>query len=123
VELPPDLPLLSLDPARMRQVLLNLLANAMRYTPDGGSIIMRVRMTADSEKKEAVLEVEDSGQGIAPEDLPHVFDRFYKARDSGGMGLGLSIARSLVEAHGGTISAHSPVGHGTTIRVILPVVA
>jgi signal transduction histidine kinase len=121
VDLPSDLPLLTLDPARVRQVLLNLLANAMRYTPNGGSIVMRVRMTADGEKMEVVLEVEDTGPGIAPEDLPHVFDRFYKAGDSSGMGLGLSIARSLVEAHGGSISAHSPFGRGTTIRVILPV--
>jgi two-component system sensor histidine kinase BaeS len=121
VELSSDLPLLSLDPARMRQVLLNLLANAMRYTPGGGIIVMRVRMAAGSEEREVVLEVEDTGPGIAPEDLPHVFDRFYKARDSSGMGLGLSIARSLVEAHSGTISAHSPFGRGTTIRVILPV--
>jgi signal transduction histidine kinase len=121
VELPSDLPLLSLDPARIRQVLLNLLANAMRYTPGGGTVFMRAGMAA-GDKKEVVLEVEDTGPGIAPEDLPHVFDRFYKARDSSGMGLGLSIARSLVEAHGGTISAHSPFGRGTTIRVILPVV-
>jgi signal transduction histidine kinase len=122
VELSSDLPLLLLDPARMRQVVLNLLANAMRYTPGGGTIVVRVRMTAGGGKKEVVLEVEDTGPGIAPEDLPHVFDRFYKARDSSGMGLGLSIARSLVEAHGGAISAQSPFGRGTTIRVILPVV-
>jgi two-component system sensor histidine kinase BaeS len=109
VELSSDLPLLSL-------------ANAMRYTPGGGTIVVRVRMTAGGGKKEVVLEVEDTGPGIAPEDLPHVFDRFYKARDSSGMGLGLSIARSLVEAHGGAISAQSPFGRGTTIRVILPVV-
>jgi signal transduction histidine kinase len=122
VELSSDLPLLLLDPARMRQVVLNLLANAMRYTPGGGTIVVRVRMAAGGGKEEVLLEIEDTGPGIAPEDLPHVFDRFYKARDSRGMGLGLSIARSLVEAHGGAISAQSPFGRGTTIRVILPVV-
>jgi signal transduction histidine kinase len=122
VELPSDLPPLPLDPARMRQVLLNLIANAMRYTPGGGTLFIRCGITASDGRKEVVLEVEDTGPGIAPEDLPHVFDRFYKARDSSGMGLGLSIARSLVEAHGGTISAHSPFGRGTTIRIILPLV-
>jgi signal transduction histidine kinase len=122
MDLPSDLPLLSVDPARLRQVLLNLLANAIRYTPPGGTILMRARLTADGERQAVALEVEDSGPGIAQEDLPHVFDRFYKARDSSGMGLGLSIARSLVEAHGGTISAHSAFGQGTMIRVILPIV-
>ena len=121
VDVSSDLPLLSLDPARMRQVLLNLFANALRYTPKGGTIAVRGKVRADGGKKQVVLEVEDTGPGIAPEDLPHVFDRFYKARDSGGMGLGLSIARSLVEAHGGAISALSPIGQGTTMRVILPV--
>jgi signal transduction histidine kinase len=116
-----DMRLLSLDPARIRQVLLNLLANAVRYTPSGGSIRVRCGLTTSVGDGSVFIEVEDTGPGIAPEDLPHVFDRFYKARDSGGMGLGLSIARSLVEAHGGTISALSPIGQGTTMRVILPV--
>lgn len=117
----PDMPLLSLDPARIRQVLLNLLANAVRYTPSGGNIRVRCKLTTSAGDGSVLIEVEDTGPGIAPEDLPHVFDRFYKARDSGGMGLGLSIARSLVEAHGGAITALSPIGQGTTMRVILPV--
>jgi signal transduction histidine kinase len=121
VEAPPDMPPISLDPERMRQVLLNLLTNAARYTPPGGRITVRCGQVASLGDRSASIEVEDTGPGIAPEDLPHVFDRFYKSRDSGGMGLGLAIAKSLVEAHRGTIAASSSVGHGTTIRVILPV--
>jgi two-component system sensor histidine kinase BaeS len=121
VETPPDMPLLSLDGERMRQVLLNLVSNAVRYTPAGGTILVRCSMSLALGSRFAVIEVEDTGPGIAAEDLPHVFDRFHKTRDSSGMGLGLSIARSLVEAHGGTITANSQFGRGTTIRVILPV--
>jgi signal transduction histidine kinase len=68
-----------------------------------------------------VIEVADSGPGIPPDELPHVFERFYKSTDSGGMGLGLAIARKLTEAHGGTIRAESAPGQGTTVRVLLPV--
>jgi signal transduction histidine kinase len=68
-----------------------------------------------------VLAVQDSGAGIPADELPHVFERFYKSADSGGMGLGLAIARKLVEAHGGTITAESTAGQGTKMRVVLPV--
>jgi two-component system sensor histidine kinase BaeS len=67
-----------------------------------------------------VVEVQDTGAGIAPEDLPHVFERFYRSTDSGGMGLGLAIAKHLVEAHGGTLTAASGAGRGTTMRMALP---
>ena len=110
------LPALDLDPGRMRQVLVNLLANALRYTPSGGTVAVRIHQ-ADSQ---AVLEVQDSGPGIPAADLPYVFERFYKSADSGGMGLGLAIARHLVTAHGGTITAESAPGDGTTIRISLP---
>jgi two-component system sensor histidine kinase BaeS len=119
-EAPPDLPPVSVDPERMRQVLLNLIANAVRYTPAGGTILLRAEAVATKNGPAVEIDVQDAGAGIAPEDLPHVFDRFYKTRDSRGMGLGLSIAKSLVEAHGGTIAAESEFGQGTTIRVILP---
>jgi two-component system sensor histidine kinase BaeS len=119
-EAPPDLPPVSVDPERMRQVLLNLIANAVRYTPAGGTILLRAGAVAAKNGPAVEIDVQDAGAGIAPEDLPHVFDRFYKTRDSRGMGLGLSIAKSLVEAHGGTIAAESEFGQGTTIRVILP---
>jgi two-component system sensor histidine kinase BaeS len=104
------------DPGRMRQVLTNLLTNALRYTPAGGSVRVNcVRSGADVR-----IEVQDTGGGIAGEDLPHVFDRFYRSTDSGGMGLGLAIAKHLVEAHGGTITARSALGQGTTMQILVP---
>ena len=114
-----DPPLLNLDPERMRQVLHNLLANALRYTPPGGSIRLRYEILAQD--RQALITLQDSGSGIPPEDLPHIFDRFYKTRDSTGMGLGLPIARNLVEAHGGTITAQSLSGQGTRLQISLPV--
>ncbi len=116
-----ELPLLRLDANRMRQVIGNLIANALRYTPAGGSVQARCELGSVEGEQKAVFSVSDTGRGISSEDLPHVFDRFYKARDSSGMGLGLAIARRLVEAHGGTITAESQPGKGTTMRVVLPV--
>jgi signal transduction histidine kinase len=111
-----DLPWLELDPGRIRQVFSNLVANALRYTPAGGAIGVRYWQV----EKQAQLEVQDSGPGIPADELTHVFERFYKSADSGGMGLGLAIARHLVEAHGGTIIAESAPGQGTTMRITLP---
>ena len=116
VDIPPDLPWLELDPGRIRQVLTNLLANALRYTPAGGTVSVRYRQVYG----QAQLDVQDSGPGIPAEDLPHVFERFYKSTDSGGMGLGLAIAKHLVEAHAGAITANSPLGQGTKMRVTFP---
>jgi two-component system sensor histidine kinase BaeS len=107
---------LEIDPGRFRQVLSNLVANALRYTPAGGS----VRVKCGFLPAQAQIEVIDTGPGISAQDLPHIFERFYKSTDSGGMGLGLAIARHLVSAHGGTIEAHSTLGQGTTIRILLP---
>jgi two-component system OmpR family sensor kinase/two-component system sensor histidine kinase BaeS len=117
----PDAPLMELDHERMREVLSNLIANALRYTSSGGSIHVRHEMASADGSRRVTIAIQDTGVGIRPEDLPHVFDRFYKARDSGGMGLGLSIARHLVEAHGGAIEAQSNFGEGTTMRITLPV--
>ena len=107
----------SIDPQRIREVLTNLLSNALRYTPRGGEI--KVRLTESNlvprEARNVTISVEDSGPGISPNVLPHVFERFYKSSDSGGMGLGLSIAKYLVEAHDGKIWAESEVGKGTRI--------
>ena len=116
----PDLPLVPVDPARIREVLSNVLANALRYTPQGGSIRVRCDVEASSAHRLTVA-VTDTGAGIPPEDLPHIFDRFYKSRDSRGTGLGLAIAKNLVAAHGGEITADSRLGQGTTIRFTLPV--
>ncbi|GAB4212062.1 MAG: ATP-binding protein [Roseiflexaceae bacterium] len=132
-----DLPPLLIDRERMQQVLGNLISNALRYTPAGGTISLRARAeqqpaapngsTALARPGQAVLiEVADTGQGIAPEHLPQIFNRFYRADASrsasdGGSGLGLAIARAIVEAHGGSIIAASTVGQGTCIGIRLPV--
>ena len=118
VETADDIPWLEIDPGRIRQVLSNLLANALRYTPAGGSVCVKVRMDSGC----VLLEVTDTGPGILAEDLPYIFERFYKSTDSGGMGLGLAIAKHLVTAHEGTITVESPPGQGTTIRISLPLV-
>ncbi|MEZ4645661.1 MAG: ATP-binding protein [Chloroflexota bacterium] len=120
LDIPPDLPAISVDLDRIVQVLGNLVSNALRHTPAGGVI----RMAAQGENEHLLLQIQDTGAGIAPEDLPHVFDRFYrgdKARSEGGeSGLGLAIARSIVEAHNGRIRATSILGQGTTFTISLP---
>jgi signal transduction histidine kinase len=117
--IPAGLPPTDVDPVRVGQVLANLLSNAVRLTPERGTVTVAVDATSDGRR--VAFSVSDTGPGIAPEVLPHVFDRFVRAADSGGAGLGLAIARSLVEAHGGSITAESQVGHGTTIRFEVPV--
>ncbi len=109
------------DPERLRQVLLILLDNGLRHTPAGGRIVLG----AQPQGRAVLLRVADSGCGIAPEHLPHIFERFYRVdpargRESGNAGLGLSIARGLVEAMGGQIGAESAPGQGTTIWIKLP---
>ncbi|HEV7572188.1 MAG TPA: ATP-binding protein [Thermoanaerobaculia bacterium] len=111
------------DPDRLQQIIWNLVSNAVKFTPRGGSINVRIQRS-DSR---AIIEVNDSGEGIVAEFLPHVFEPFRqadasKAREHKGLGLGLSIVKSLVEAHGGTISVSSAgKGEGTTFRVALPI--
>jgi two-component system, OmpR family, sensor histidine kinase BaeS len=151
VETEPDLPSIAVDTDRMTQVLNNLVSNALRYTPSGGTITL----AASSEIKDqglatkdqslrldarnspsslavgpssfVVLRVSDTGQGIAPEDLPFVFDRFYRAdkarqrTDNNASGLGLAIAKAIVEAHGATLAVDSVLGAGTTFTITLPV--
>jgi two-component system sensor histidine kinase ResE len=111
---------LYIDPDRMEQVLTNLIDNAMRHTPEQGIVTLRARG-----EQPLLLEVSDTGSGIPQEDLPFVFERFYKAdkartRGRAGTGLGLAIARNIVEAHGGVISVQSKLGEGTTFTISLP---
>ena len=125
-----DLPFLELDPVRIREVVGNLVANALRHTPPGGRIAIETRRAAGSPGGDATSEdpasgsveiaVRDTGAGIDQEFLPHVFDRFARGAGSTGSGLGLSIARGLVELHGGSIEASSAPGAGTTILIRLP---
>jgi signal transduction histidine kinase len=119
--LPKTLPLVA-DPLRIRQVLNNLISNAIKYTPAGG----RVQISASNGAGYVQLAVEDSGLGIPPDALPHVFDRFYRVpRDTDssveGTGLGLAITKSIVEEHGGSIEVVSTLGEGSTFKVRLPV--
>ncbi|HEX5146434.1 MAG TPA: ATP-binding protein [Conexibacter sp.] len=111
------------DRDRLAQVLDNLLSNALKFTPPGGQVVVRL----DGDATVARLEVADTGVGIAEEDLPHLFDRFYRARSANaratpGLGLGLTIVRSIVEGHGGTVAVVSEVGRGTSFTVLLPAV-
>jgi signal transduction histidine kinase len=111
-------PEVDVDQVRIGEVLANLLTNAIRHTPRGGA----VRIVVSPAPAGVAFAVSDTGPGIDARDLPHVFDRFVKSADSGGAGLGLAIARSLVEAHGGRITAESAPGAGTTMRFVLPAV-
>jgi two-component system phosphate regulon sensor histidine kinase PhoR len=118
---PEDLPIVEADPVRMQQVLVNLIHNAIKFTPPNGKIIIN----AQANKESMVFSVKDTGVGIPEEELSRIFERFYKAdraRSSGGTGLGLSICRHLVEAHDGKIWAESRPGEGSTFFFTLPIV-
>jgi heavy metal sensor kinase len=112
------------DQSRLIQLLMNLIENGLKYTPAGGSVSVAVRRATAW----AIIDVADTGVGITPEHLPHVFDRFYRAdkaraREAGGTGLGLAISQWIVQAHGGTIGVASAPGRGTTFTVRLPLAA
>ena len=112
------------DPKRLEQIVVNLLSNALRYTDAGGSVRVAVRRDG----AEALLEVADTGIGVAAEDLPRVFTRFWRgeksrSRDTGGAGIGLSIVKELVQAHGGSVTVESMPGEGSVFRVELPLAA
>lgn len=118
-----DLPEIDVDPDRMTQVLGNLISNALRYTPEGGKIVL----SADAGNNLVRLKVSDTGSGIHPEDIPHIFDRFYRSdstrsqdTEDSESGLGLAIAKSLVAAHGGSINVSSTLGERTTFTISLP---
>ena len=117
--LPDDLPQVKGDPARLKQILLNLIGNAIKYNRPGGNVEVNV----DQSSNHVRVQVRDTGKGIPPESLPHVFDKFYRVPDAEGWaqgtGLGLSIVKQLVEAHGGKIEVESQVGVGTTVSFLL----
>lgn len=122
---PKNLLLEKADEDRLEQVLTNLLDNAFRHTPEGKRIFLRAERIQGETGEEVVLQVEDEGQGIPEEDVPYIFDRFYKAdkarKRAGGTGLGLAIAKNIVEAHNGNIAVQSRFGQGTTFTVTIPV--
>ena len=105
-----------LDPVRVREVLANLIVNALRAMPEGGALTIRT----GAHGRAAVIEVSDTGVGIGPDELDRVFDRFHKGSTSRGSGLGLTISRDLINAHGGEITMDSTPGKGTSVRVALP---
>ena len=118
-----NLPPITADRQRIEQVVINILSNSIKYTPDGGRIDIVLTHRA---KKTVALFIRDNGIGIPEEDLEHLFERFYRVeksrtQDAGGTGLGLAIAKELVEAHGGTIQIDSKLGEGTTVKIELPV--
>ena len=114
-----DIEELEIDPQRVREVLSNLVSNALRYTPSQGVVEIGVTESGSGVERSVLVYVQDSGPGIESGDLSRIFDRFYKSSDSGGTGLGLSIAKYLVEAHGGKIWAESEMGQGTKISFTL----
>src|SRR5262245_1928704 len=116
LDAPPSLAPIEIDPVRVREVLANLLSNALRHTPRDGSVHVRISPGNGA----IAVEVRDTGSGMTPEETARAFDRFYKGSDSRGTGLGLTIARSLVAAHGGEIHATSEKGRGTTIAFTIP---
>lgn len=112
----PGLPLVDLDPIRIREVLTNIISNAVRHSAPGGTVTVRFELPIGA----IAVSVADAGEGIAADAVPRIFDRFYKGLSSQGSGLGLTIARNFVQAHGGEISATSQPGEGTTITFTLP---
>jgi signal transduction histidine kinase len=112
-----DIPPIDADPHRIRQVLINLLSNAIRHSPDEGVVTIR----CDRESGAVVVRVADQGPGIPAENLRHIFERYHKGEDSAGSGLGLTIAMSLVQAHGGAIAAENLPEGGTVITMVLPI--
>jgi len=112
------MPVVDVDPTRMRSAIGNVIANALRHTPRGGAVSVSAAVAGVDR---VVISVADTGEGISPELLPHVFERFVRGAGSKGSGLGLAIAHDITVAHGGTIDLESAVGTGTTFRISLPV--
>ena len=121
VDIPPDLPIVDADPRRLRQVIRNILDNAIKYSPNGGLVVI----TGQARPADIVISVSDQGVGISPEDLIPLFEKYFRVKSPTGYhvpgtGLGLPVARAIVEAHGGRMWAESKAGHGTTLYFSLP---
>jgi signal transduction histidine kinase len=112
------------DPVRLRRVFSNLLNNAIKYSPAGGDLVLQLSLVPIDGSRLAQIQVSDQGIGIHPDDLPHVFDRFFRGRnvtpEAAGSGVGLAGVKQIIEQHGGSISMESEEGRGTTVTVLLP---
>jgi len=119
INCPPDLPMVNVDAEQIERVLMNLIHNSIKHTAPGGEIIVSAAIS----ENQMMIKVSDNGEGISQQDLPRIFERFYKtdqARASGGTGLGLAIAKHIIEAHAGKIDADSRPGEGATFTITLP---
>jgi two-component system sensor histidine kinase BaeS len=119
-------PELFVDPERFNQVIYNLLMNATKYTPENGNIEIKTEKLLENKIESVKITIKDSGKGIPPEDLPYIFERFYRVdksrnKKTGGLGLGLSIVRKIIELHGGTISVESTPDVGSNFYIVIPV--
>ena len=133
LNIPQEVPEVNVDSARMEQVIANLMANAIQHTPPGNSVTISIGTVTGErshqvEKPSLIISVADTGEGIAPEHLPNIFERFYRvehsrSRSEGGTGLGLAIVKQMVQAHGGKVWVDSEPGKGSTFYVALPLAA
>jgi two-component system NtrC family sensor kinase len=121
LDLPKDLPLISCDPAQIEQVFVALIMNAIDAMPQGGTLWLEDRLIHDDTEIE--MKVRDNGTGISADVLPHIFEPFLTTKESGGVGLGLAIARGIMERHNGHIEVQSELGRGTTFIMTLPIQA
>ncbi len=121
LDLPMDIPPIRGNPIRLRQMLDNLIGNAIKYTPEGGDITVEMEVQGE----QVIIRISDNGPGIPPADQPHIFEKFYRAsnvpKGVGGSGLGLAIVKSIVDSHQGRIWVESLLGHGSTFTVVLPI--
>ena len=125
LQLCPELPKISIDVDRINQVVYNILNNAIRYINRGDTIAVTTERAVKEGKEYVLVSIADTGNGISPEDLPHIFQYFYRgeksrSRKSGGSGIGLALAKQFVVSHGGLLDVESEVGKGTTFYIYLP---
>jgi signal transduction histidine kinase len=124
LEIIPNLPEVKVDVAKIEQAVKNCLSNAYKFSPERGEVTMRVKEVTHNKQRKVLIAIEDQGIGMTPEQLAHVFEKFYRADPSGatpGTGLGMTITKNIIEQHGGSIEIESEYGKGTQVMLYLPV--